>query len=94
MNFENEHADKLFELGDEVDADDYVNPGSNGEIYISIEHPNLKFILDALEALNTHCYDDKKTACQLGSLGSLRTQKASGHLQYVSLSHHTEKWIR
>ena len=66
MNFENEHADKLFELGDEIDADDYVNPGSDGEIYISSEHPHLKLILDALEALNTHYYDDKQNSVPAG----------------------------
>ena len=60
MNFENENEEVLMELGDDVDADDYVNPGSDGEINVSSKHTNFQRILSILEKLNTTYLDDKK----------------------------------
>tara|TARA_B100000575_G_C23072840_1_gene618012 strand:- start:141 stop:452 length:312 start_codon:yes stop_codon:yes gene_type:complete len=60
MYFENENGEVLMELGDDVDADDYVNPGSDGEINVSSKHPNFQRILSILEKLNTTYLDDKQ----------------------------------
>lgn len=60
MNFENGNEEILFDLGDGVDADDYVNAGSDGEIIVSSEHPNFQHILTSLENLNTKYYDNNQ----------------------------------
>jgi len=57
MNFENENDETLYELGDDVDADDYINPGRDGEVEIQSNHPNLQKILNVLKELNPKYYD-------------------------------------
>ena len=60
LNFENENEEILFNVGDGVDADDYVNAGSDGEIIVSSEHPNFQHILTSLENLRTKYYDNNQ----------------------------------
>lgn len=57
MNFENENNEMLYELGDDIDADDYIKPGSDGEVEIQSNHPNLQKILNVLIELNPKYYD-------------------------------------
>ena len=60
MNFENENEEILYELGDDIDADDCINPGSDGEVEIQSNHPNLHKILNGLKELNPKYYDKNK----------------------------------
>ena len=71
MNFENENEEVLFELGDDDDADDYVNPGSDGEINVGSEHPYFQRILSILEKLNTTYFDDKQKVINTEDFKSL-----------------------
>jgi hypothetical protein len=57
MNFENENEVILYELGDDIDADDYITTGSDGEVEIQSNHPNLQKILNVLKELNPKYYD-------------------------------------
>ena len=57
MNFENENEAILYELSDDIDADDYITTGSDGEVVIQSNHPNLQNILNVLEELKPKYYD-------------------------------------
>jgi len=46
MNFENDHNDLLYELGDDIDPDEFIMPGRDGELEIQHNHPNLSKILE------------------------------------------------
>lgn len=56
MNFENENEEILYELGDDIDADDYITTISDGEVEIKSNHPNFQKILNVLKELNPKYY--------------------------------------
>ena len=64
-NFENENEELLYELGDDIDADDYIKPGSDGEIEIQSNHPNFQKILNVLKELNPKYYDKNQKVIKL-----------------------------
>lgn len=61
MNFENENEELLYELGDEVDPDDHILPGSDGEVEIQSNHPNLGAILEVVHGLTPKYYGEQQT---------------------------------
>lgn len=57
MNFENKNEELLYELDEDLDADDYIEPGRDGEVEMQSNHPNLREILKILKETNPKYYD-------------------------------------
>ncbi len=62
MNFESGNEDILYELGDDTDCDNYIEPGRDGEIIIKDTHPNILKVLEVLKGLNIKYYDKNHNA--------------------------------